>query len=208
MVCNEKRVIDVGCDHALLDIYLVKNYPQISCIASDINKTITENVAQTIANCHLEDRITVVTSDGVKTIDIEPDDVLVLSGMGTKTILSILKEKKTNRMIISTHKEWNLLRKEMVRQGYYIVDEKVVLERGIYYIIIDFQKGNVIYNDMELELGPILLKTKEEIVVSYFKETIIKNEQLIAVIPEQQPKKKQLEEINSFLKKEYFSNLG
>ena len=37
LVEDNKKIIDIGCDHALLDIYLIKNKKNLNIIASDIN---------------------------------------------------------------------------------------------------------------------------------------------------------------------------
>ena len=42
LVEKGSKVIDVGCDHALLDIYLTL-YNSNECIASDINKNAYDN---------------------------------------------------------------------------------------------------------------------------------------------------------------------
>ena len=38
LISNNSNVIDVGCDHAYLDIYLTLNRENIFCLACDINK--------------------------------------------------------------------------------------------------------------------------------------------------------------------------
>ena len=37
-VLKDSNVIDVGCDHALLCIYLASNYPNMRLIASDVRE--------------------------------------------------------------------------------------------------------------------------------------------------------------------------
>ena len=38
LVKDNSFILDIGCDHALLDIYVVKNKKNIKAIASDINE--------------------------------------------------------------------------------------------------------------------------------------------------------------------------
>ena len=40
---DNSKVIDIGCDHGLLDIYLYQNKKNISIIASDINEQALNN---------------------------------------------------------------------------------------------------------------------------------------------------------------------
>ena len=37
-VSDNSSLVDIGCDHGLLDIYLVQNKNNIKVVASDINK--------------------------------------------------------------------------------------------------------------------------------------------------------------------------
>ena len=50
------RVIDVGCDHAYLDIYLTMNNGN-KCIATDINKNALEIAKKNIKKYNLEKKI-------------------------------------------------------------------------------------------------------------------------------------------------------
>ena len=52
LVCKDSRVIDVGCDHAYLDIYLTL-YNNNSCIATDINKNALEIAKNNIKKYNL-----------------------------------------------------------------------------------------------------------------------------------------------------------
>ena len=52
--------LDIGCDHALLDIYLVKRQKNIKAIASDIAKGPVEQAKNNIKKERLEKEIEVV----------------------------------------------------------------------------------------------------------------------------------------------------
>ena len=45
---DSKRIIDVGCDHALLDIYLAQENKDIKIIVSDINENALNNAKENI----------------------------------------------------------------------------------------------------------------------------------------------------------------
>ena len=184
LIDDKARVIDVGCDHALLDIFLARKYSNIFCIASDVSKEVYKSTKEKIEKLGLSKQIQVVHSDGVQEIDVNNDDVLVLSGMGTHTILDILKEKTSDRMIISSHNDLFLLREGITKKGFYIYDEYVLFERGIYYVIIDFRKGKRVYNNKELEFGPLLIQKKEEIVRNYFSYLLEQCNKILIEIPE------------------------
>lgn len=182
MIPQNVRVIDVGCDHALLDIYLTmqgKNH----CIASDINRNVLVKTREMVHRYQLDDKIEILKSDGLKEIDLKKEDMVVIAGMGTTTILNILNAKKPNQMIIESHNKLEELRQEVSKLGFFIVKEQVVLEKNIYYVIMLFQKGIQKYNDKELFLGPKLMEQKDLISLSYFKNLLRKKEELKKRIP-------------------------
>ena len=59
--------LDVGCDHAFLDIYLVKKECGIRAIASDIAKGPLDSARNNIAKEKLEDKIEVRLGNGLDT---------------------------------------------------------------------------------------------------------------------------------------------
>ena len=89
LIDKNKRVIDVGCDHAYLDIYLTLNNLN-NCLATDINKNAIKSAIENIKKYKLENKIEIKVTDGLKNIDVNKDDIIVISGMGTYTILDIL----------------------------------------------------------------------------------------------------------------------
>ena len=50
---DNSKVIDIGCDHGLLDIYLYQNKKNISIIASDINEQALNNAKKNISDNRL-----------------------------------------------------------------------------------------------------------------------------------------------------------
>jgi len=151
-----KRVIDVGCDHAYLDIYLTLNNEN-KCIATDINKNALNMAKNNIKKYNLEDKIQTKLTDGLKGIRTYKHDNIVISGMGTFTILEILKTNTlSNTLIISSNNNIDVLRKEVIKLGYYIDSELFIIDKDKPYVIIKFKKGFRKYNLNDYMFGPIL----------------------------------------------------
>lgn len=159
MVAPNSRVIDVGCDHGLLDVYLSLN-KNCSCVATDINVNALSNAIKNIKKYHLEDKIQTVVSDGLKDVTVLKKDTVVIAGMGTHTIMGIVRDVVCDTLIIQSNNDLELLRFYITRLGYYIDKEKVVYERGQYYVIIRFIKGRLQYDEIDYILGPILRKDR------------------------------------------------
>jgi len=156
LVDINSRVIDVGCDHAYLDIYLTLNNSN-KCIATDINKNALEIAKKNIKKYNLEDKIETKLTNGLTDIKVNKKDNIVISGMGTFTILEILKTNKlSNTLIISSNNNIDILRREVINLGYYIYNEIFIIDKNKPYIIIKFIKGIKKYNKIDILLGPIL----------------------------------------------------
>ena len=162
------RVIDVGCDHAYLDIYLTQNNDN-KCVATDINKNALEQAKKNIKKFNLEDKIETKLTNGLTDINVKENDNIVISGMGTYTILEILKTNNlSNTLIISSNNNIDILRKEVINLGYYIDSEIFIIDKNKPYIIIKFIKGIKKYSKLDILLGPILKNSME------YKKYIIK----------------------------------
>ena len=89
-ISDNEKVLDVGCDQALLSKLLARR--GVYSIASDIKANIIINAKKNLTD--LEKKyITFTLSDGVPE-GVNQTITLVLSGMGTYTILDILKNSK------------------------------------------------------------------------------------------------------------------
>ena len=133
MIPEGVRVIDVGCDHAFLDIYLTLKGTN-RCIASDINENVLKKTKEMIESYQLLDKIQIVRSDGLKEIEIKQDDFVVIAGMGTSTILRILSEKEITQVIIQSNNDLEELRRKLSdNYGFLIVDEQVVFEKNMQF---------------------------------------------------------------------------
>ena len=151
-----KRVIDVGCDHAYLDIYLTINNNN-ACVATDINQNALDSAISNIKKYNLEDKIETKLTNGLENIKINKKDNIVISGMGTSTILEILNTNTlSNTLIISSNNNIETLRKEVVKLGFYIDTELFIIDKQKPYIIIKFKKGFRKYNLNDYIFGPIL----------------------------------------------------
>ncbi|MBE6154215.1 MAG: SAM-dependent methyltransferase [Firmicutes bacterium] len=140
LVNKDDVVIDIGCDHAYLAIYLKKEKICKKVYASDISENVIE-----IANQNIKDnnvKIDVYLSDGFKNISNNDFNTAIISGMGTSTILNIVKDtpENINKYIISSNNNHYELRKEMLKYNFYVQNEVIVKENNKYYPIMLFEK--------------------------------------------------------------------
>ena len=145
------RVIDVGCDHGLLDIYLTL-YNNNECLATDINNNALENAKQNIKKYNLEEKITCILTPGIENIDIKKTDIVVIAGMGADTILKIIENKNIENLIVSSNNNEERLRKSLIKK-YTIINDIVVYDKNKYYVILKLKKGKSKLSKKNLFLG-------------------------------------------------------
>ncbi len=152
---DHKKVIDVGCDHALLDIYLSLE-KNCDCLATDIREGALQQAKNNILKYGAKTVETMLT-DGLNRISVEPSNLIVISGMGTSTIQHILENQSlSDELIISTQTDWEELRRYMVSLGYRIQDENYVEEKKKEYVVMKFHRGDACYTEEDYQFGPYL----------------------------------------------------
>lgn len=193
----EDKVIDIGCDHGLLGIYLTIN-KKIYVVDSDINELPLNNAKENNKkyNVNIETRL----GNGLETITKEINTI-VISGMGTDTIIDILKdiEKYPNikKIVLSPNTDFYKLRKYMNKTRYRIKEEQIVLENKKYYLVVSYIKENKRKNNPyfgKLDLNNNINK-------SYYQNIINKNKKIIPNLKKHYILKNKLLLINKIIEK-------
>lgn len=184
---KEDKIIDIGCDHALLDIYLKEKYPDIKVIASDITEGAIKQAKKNIKKHNLEDEIDLRKGDGLNIVDASEFDTIVISGMGYHTIVKILNNsermKNVKKIIIQSNTDVVKLRKSIIRLGYKISREKLVEDKEIVYTIIEFVPGKEKYDYKQIYFGPRLMENKDDLFNDYYHKKLLKYENLLLQLP-------------------------
>ena len=167
LVEDNSSFLDIGCDHAFLDIYLAqyKNKKFKKIVASDNKEGPLEHAKNNVKQHKLLDKIELRLGNG---LDIYTSDIntIVISGMGGRSIIGILKSheeylKTIDTLILSPNNYQIDVRSYLTKKGYYI-DEEVLVKDGKYiYQVMRFKKGKKKYTKKEIFFGPILLTKKD-----------------------------------------------
>ena len=189
LVPINSNIIDIGCDHALLDIYLYQKKISNKIIASDINNNALNNAKENIEKNKLSKYIETRLGNGLDTLNKEDNiDTIVISGMGAHTIVGILKNNKyklenIKTIIIQSNTKLEFLRKEVTKLNYLIEDEIMVEDNKKTYTIIKLIKGKKKYTKKELYFGPILLKKKDKLFIESTKLELQKLNIYLKLLP-------------------------
>lgn len=179
--------LDIGCDHAFLDIYLVKKNKNIKAIASDVAVGPLQQAKENIKREGLEDKIEIRLGNGLDTYTEEIDTVII-SGMGGRNMIGIFKNnlnilKKIDTIILSPNNYQVDVKKFLTKNGFYIDDEELVKDKKFIYQVIKFKRGKRHYSRREYFFGPVLLQKKGTLFEEYYKREKLSREILITMLP-------------------------
>lgn len=181
MVSCGKRVVDVGCDHGFLSIYLVQHGISPRVLAMDVRKGPLSRAQEHIAEYGMESYIETRLSDGLLEYKMGEADSLVCAGMGGRLMMKILTEseekaKALDELILQPQSELPAFRKFLKTEGYVTLDENILCEDGKYYFLfkVRYDKEALIEQETEeaLELlyekyGRLLLQRKHPVLQEY-----------------------------------------
>ena len=199
--------LDIGCDHAKLSIYLLKekNFPFV--YASD-NKIGPLNQARENVNYYnLADKIELIKAEGLNSLN-DKIDTITITGMGGLTINKMFLENKNKlanikTIILSPNNFIKEVRETINKLGYYLKDEELVEESDKLYHILVFSKGNKTYSDKELYLGPILMTKNKEIIKKYYRNELSNINKVLLNIKVPKAKQEKLEKFKKYLEEVY-----
>ena len=185
----DSNIIDIGCDHALLDIYLYQNKISKEIIASDINENALSNAKSNIKKYKLDNCIETRLGNGLDTLKEEDNvNTIIISGMGAHTIVGIIKNNinklnKRDTIIIQSNTKLAFLRKEITKLNYEIDDEIILEDSKKIYTIIKFVKGKRRYSKKEIYFGPKLLEKNTKLFQEYNKRELDKLNVFLKLLP-------------------------
>ena len=179
--------LDIGCDHALLSIYLVKEKGIKKAVASDNKSGPLKKAKENVNFYKVKDKVELIEAEGLNSYK-EGIDTITISGMGGLNINRILENNKSylkniNTIILSPNNYSIAVKRKLIKLGYYISDEKLVKENNIIYQILVFMKGRKYYSYKKLYLGPVLMTKKDELTKEYYKRELETKRSLLEALP-------------------------
>ncbi len=204
-ISPDDHVMDVGCDHALLDIYLVESGTIDKIYVGDVNPNALQNGKENIIKHGLDTKVFPILSYGIEKISEIEVDTLIISGMGSKTIIDILSSPnldKVYKLILQSNNNWEELRRFLNEKGFNIFHEEIVPDGKKTYINIIAGRDYTIdkYTDKEFTFGPRLIKDPNNL--PYFESLYASCEEIYYRSKTDTAKEKltMLEEIIEYLK--------
>ena len=182
MVTPGKRIVDIGCDHALVSIYLVSEGISPKVLAMDIGEGPLEAAKANIEKYGLSESIETRLSDGMSELKPGETDGAVIAGMGGLTIVGILKKGLHNispgyELVLSPQSEIPEVRAFLRTHGMKIIDEEMIIEDDKYYNIIKAvatDEEHIDTNELYDTYSQFLIEKKSPIYLRYLEENLEK----------------------------------
>lgn len=183
MVTEGNRLVDVGCDHGYLPVYLYLNNKIPSAIAMDVRTGPLSRAREHIAEYGLEKYIETRLSDGLAAVSKGEGDTLTIAGMGGPLMERILTEEEEVResfreLVLQPQSDIPHFRRFLGEIGWKIVGEDIVLEDGKFYPMMKAVKGTVQAASADMPytageaFGELLLEEKNPVLKLYLEREL------------------------------------
>ena len=154
---ENRRLADIGSDHAYLPIYLAKNNKIDYAVAGEIVEGPHKVSIKNVQEENLVGTIDCRKAAGLDAIELSDNiEVITICGMGGKLIADILekgKEKLANKpnLVLQPNVGENFVREKLQELGYEITAENIIEEDGHIYEIIVAKPGVMNLSEDEIK---------------------------------------------------------
>ena len=181
---------DIGTDHAYLPLYLVKAGICPRAVASDKAISSIRAAIDLISAQDVSGRISPRCGDGLSVL--EPGEVatIVLCGMGGLLMSDILQKgmrvlQKTRRLVLQPQSHIEAVRWWLAAHGWRIIEEKIVENKGFFYVLLAAEPGKMVLTELEAEFGPYLLCKRDPVFRAWLERKIQEREAVCHMLEKQ-----------------------
>ena len=201
-------VADVGTDHGYIPMYLVTQGICKRAIAMDINKGPLQRAKDHIYHMELEEYIDTRLSDGLVALEKGEADVIVIAGMGGRTMQAILENgedviAKDTVLLLQPQSELFEFRSYLQENCFEILQEEIVKEDGKYYPMMKVMKSSKYpeknqekcYEPWELFCGPLLLKKRHPVLKELLEYQMYRKKEVLEQLEQSKAREERKKEI-------------
>lgn len=157
-------------------MYLIRSGRCPRVIASELNEKPFEQARFRVRLYDLEDKIEVRRGDGLKVLSPGEAQEVVVAGMGGNTIKQLLVAapevlNRLDRLVLQPAVDAGDLRLWLADNGWQLVDETLVEEKGRLYVALATEAGRETTRDRLLvEIGPRLVEKNDPLLIRYLEK--------------------------------------
>ena len=169
---------DIGTDHGMVPIELVRRGRFERAIASDLREGPLTAASVHVRQAGLADRISLRLGDGLSVLSPGEADVILISGMGGALMQRMLTEGREAaasavRLVLSPQSEIPAFRSFLQKNGFRIADEAIVFEDGKFYVLMTAEPGKqTLWRKADRLYGKLLLKAGGETLKAFLARRI------------------------------------
>lgn len=139
------QAADIGCDHGFTTAYLLRQRPDLRMVAGDISEASLAKARILLSQTGMERQVATICGDGLEVLRDQPAmDVIIIAGMGGRTILEILERGQAfigqAGLILQPNTEIPALREGLCRLGIGIRREAFPEAGGRQYVVLLAEK--------------------------------------------------------------------
>ena len=166
MVDKGSSVIDVGCDHGYIPIYLAQQGIAVKALAADINDGPLKAADKNIKKFGLEEKVKTCKSDGLLQIVCSDFDTIIIAGMGGSLIADIMSAGVRGKTyILQPMTALDNLIEFLSENGFEILSHVLVEEENHIYNILKVCDGSFCPSELQMHLGELI--DKDELYFKY-----------------------------------------
>ena len=170
MVSQDAFVVDIGTDHGLLPIFLIRTGRVHEAYAVDKSPKALLRAKKNISRFLVTQNCSAIQSDGFVNLNYNKPATICLAGMGGYTMVSILErgletKYKTchpiHEVIMQPNKSALLVRRKMSQWNWFLTSETLIKERNSFYTTMKWSpkpiEGSKELTHKEMFLGSTFL---------------------------------------------------
>ncbi len=193
MVTEGNRLVDVGCDHGYLPVYLKLQGRIPGAIATDVAEGPLSRARAHIEQYGLGSYIETRRCDGLADIGHGEGDTLVIAGMGGPLMERILADGRSvwedfQEMILQPQSDIPHFRHFLLENGFRITEEEMILEDGKFYPILKVDRKTeeqiLPWSIQEEMFGRFLLEKRHPVLKKYLKRELRIHEEILERLKE------------------------
>ena len=193
MVTEGNRLVDVGCDHGYLPVYLKLQNRIPSAIATDVAEGPLSRAREHIEQYGLGTYIETRRCDGLADVGHGEGDTLVIAGMGGPLMERILMDGRSvwndfQEMILQPQSDIPHFRHFLLENGFHITEEEMILEDGKFYPIIKVNRTTEQdaepWSVQEEMFGRFLLERKHPVLKKYLERELRIHDEILEKLKE------------------------
>lgn len=137
---------DVGTDHALLPIAAVQGGLAARAVATDLREGPLVGARANIERAGVADRVIAVRGDGLAALQHLTAEAVVIAGMSGGSMLRMFEGapdvlSRIVQLIVQPNQNVAWLRAWALRTGWHLRDERMLEERGRFFVVCAFTRG-------------------------------------------------------------------